>query len=113
MRKNPPALKFDPEFAKRPLLGQIDYLKKLCASQNQALDLMQKERNEWRDKAIVLEAQLLNAQQAFDTQKMIVAELITKTNADDQQTAQRIFDLEDRVRALDAEIEALNNGYKH
>jgi len=106
-------LVFDPEFDKRPEKAQIEYLKKLCASQNHALDLMQKERNDWRGKAIVMEAQLKNAQVGFDQQKDILRNLIEMANGDDQQAAQRIFELEDRVKALTATVETLNNGDKH
>jgi len=112
MPKPTRALIFDPEFDKRPEKAQIDYLKKLCASQNEALDQMQKERNDWRGKATVMEAQLANAQQGFEQQKMILRELINKSNEDEQQSGQRIFELEDRVRALTKTVEKLN-GHKH
>ena len=102
------ALVFDPEFDKRPQKEQIDYLKRLASSQNHALDLMQKERNDLRDKLTVALAQNANAQQAFDTQKMIVQELVTQSNAADQGTAQRIHELEARVKALDAVVKSLN-----
>lgn len=105
---NGKALVFDPKFAERPLKDQIDYLQKLCASQNHALDLMQKERNDLAGKLQVAEAQLGNADQALAIQKKVVHDLITKTNADAQEVNQRIMELETRVKAQDAVIEGYN-----
>ena len=102
------ALVFDGEFNKRSQKDQIAYLKSLAASQNQALDLMQKERNEWRDKAHKLEEGVKNAEAALYTQKDIARNLIEQRNQEEQQTAVRIHELESRVKAQDKAIRILN-----
>lgn len=105
-------LVFDEEFNKRPIEDRLDYLTKLCASQNHALDLMQKERNALREQNNLLLEQASNAETAFHTQKEIVKNLINQSNEDAQGIAQRIHELETRVKAQDAVIEGLN-GDKH
>jgi len=103
---------FDPEFDKRPLPAQIDYLKKLAASQNHALDLMQQERNVLAVENKILKEQVGNAEQAFHIQKDIVNNLITQNNAEKQMINDRINELETRIKAQDAVIEGFN-GNKH
>lgn len=93
-------LKFDPEFDKRPASAQIDYLKRLAASQNNALDLMQKERNVLLVENQLLKEQLGNAEQAFQIQKAIVGNLITQNNAEKQTINDRIIELKKRVGDL-------------
>lgn len=109
-RANP--LVFDEKFSERPVGDQLDYLTKLCSSQNHALDLMQKERNALRDQNKLLVDQIANAETAFLTQKEIVKNLINQSNEDAQGIAQRIHELESRVKAQDAVIEGFN-GSKH
>jgi predicted nucleic acid-binding Zn-ribbon protein len=101
-------LVFDEEFHKRPVKDQLNYLKDLCSSQNHALDLMQKERNALRDQNNLLLEQASNAETAFYTQKEIVKNLINQSNEDAQGIAQRIHELEARVKAQDAVIEGFN-----
>lgn len=108
----PKPLTFDPEFDKRKPADQIGYLKKLASSQNEALDMMQKERDELVQKLKVAQTQAASAEQAYYTQKEIVANLITQSNAENQGIAERIHELESRVRAQDELIEGLN-GRKH
>ena len=95
-------------FAKRPVADQITYLKKLASSQNSALDAMQKERNVALEKLATAQMQLANANSALVIQKQIVVDALTKSNEDGQQTTKRIHELESRVKAQDAVIEALN-----
>lgn len=95
-----PGLEFDERFKARPVAKQLEYLHKLVASQNDALDLMQKERNDWREKAWVLEQSVANAQKAFEIQKAIAANLITVSNETQQDAAASIHELEETVRAL-------------
>lgn len=97
-------LEFNKKFHERPVKDQLDYLHKLCDSQNTALDLMQKDRDKWMAKAKRLEAAVKNAEEAFYIQKNIVGSLLTKTNADDQQTHDRIRDLERKVGELGGNI---------
>lgn len=104
MHNGAPQLVFDEKFAKRPAADQIDYLKKLCSSQNHALDLMQQERDALQKDNALLKQAVENAESAFYIQKDIVANLLTKTNADDQQTHERIRDLEKRLEAQGGDI---------
>lgn len=103
-------LLFSAEFEKRTPAKQIEYLKKLAASQNEALTLMQEERNTLRDQGIVKDVMLRNAQTAVDSQKAVVMNLVTKANADSQAVSQRMVELEARVKAQDLVIEGLNGG---
>lgn len=82
------------QFSERSQKDQIDYLKKLCSSQNHALDLMQKERDTLLKENGVLKQQAANADMAFQTQKEIVRNLVTKSNEDKEQFANRIRELE-------------------
>lgn len=87
-------LVWDERFSERPQKDQIDYLKKLCSSQNTALDLMQKERDALLKDKNLLTQQLANAETAFQAQKEIVFNLVTKSNEDKEQYANRIQELE-------------------
>lgn len=87
-------LVWDERFDERPQKDQIDYLKKLCSSQNHALDLMQKERNALLEEVDTLKAAAVNADAAFQAQKEIVVNLVTKSNEDKEQYAKRIQELE-------------------
>ena len=97
-------LKFDGAFEERPLKDQIAYLHKLCASQNEALDLMQKERNALSVQNVFLTSQVANAEKAYYIQKDIVMNLVTQSNAEGQETNLRIHDLEKRLEALGGDI---------
>lgn len=101
----PPAglLAFDARFKERPVAEQLEYLHKLAASQNNALDLMQKERNALRAQVVELQASLVNAEEAFQIQKNIVADLVTVSNETQQDAANSIHVLEDEVRSLRGE----------
>ena len=97
---NAPTITFSQDFFMRPRKDQVDYLIKLASSQNQALDLMQKERDVLAQRVSVAEALAKNADEALLIQKGVVQNLITKTNSDGQDTAQRINELEAQVRRL-------------
>jgi len=95
---------FSEKFDERTEAAQIEYLKKLCSSQNHALDMMQKGRDALAEENVILKAGLENAQTAFDTQKEIVRNLITQNNEEKQGVAERIRELETRVKAQDKVI---------
>ena len=95
-----PQLVFSPIFGERSLAEQIDYLKKLCSSQNHALDLMQKERNALRVEVDLMKVQVQNAQTAYEIQKNVTRDLIVQSNADGQGVAERIHQLEAKVKEL-------------
>lgn len=100
MGNNGKALVFDEMFYLRPIKDQLEYMMKLCASQNDALDIMQKERDMWLKKALQLEQSVENAQQAFDIQKNIVGNMVTKANDDNQVNGERIHELEKKIGEL-------------
>ena len=99
------AIAFSEEFEARTNAEKIGYLKKLASSQNEALDLMQKDRDRIAGELATTKALLSNAETALAIQRNVVAGLVTKSNEDGQETANRIHELEDRVRAQDAVIE--------
>jgi hypothetical protein len=98
-------LQFDKKFKERPLTAQLEYLQKLCDSQNSALDLMQKDRNKWLEKAKVLESCLQNAEDAFTIQKNIVSNLVLNSNEEKQSTNKRIMLLERKIGELGGTID--------
>ena len=98
------ALIFDERFQDRSVNEQLKYLKKLCDSQNSALDQMQNERNALLVKNRQLEYSIEQAEKAFYIQKDVVKNLFNKTNADDQETHLRIRDLERKVEELGGNI---------
>lgn len=104
-------LSFGPDFEKRSTKEQMRYLHSLAYSQNDALDKMQKERNELRSRLVVAEQLAENADKALQIQKKIVLDAITNSNATEQETAKRIQELEARVKAQDLVIES--HGDKH
>lgn len=93
-------MEFSEQFHERSEPEQIEYLKKLASTQNHALDLMQKERDALLVKVAALETQIENAQRAYDIQKQITHDLVTQSNALDQGVAERIHELEARVKEL-------------
>lgn len=104
MGNNGKVLAFDEKFQERPIKAQLEYMHKLCASQNDALDIMQKERNEWLEKAKELEFKVKNAENNFYAQKAIAETMITKANSDNQVNGERIRDLERKVGELGGDI---------
>lgn len=105
-------ISFGKKFYEWPDKKKIGYLTTLCSSQNHALDLMQQERNALRDQVSAMEQQVANAQSALDIQKGVVRSLVDKTNQESQGVAERIHELETRVKAQDKVIEGFN-GNKH
>lgn len=87
-------LKFNDSFHDRTSQEQISYLKNLASSQNQALDLMQNERNKLAERVIVLEAQLVNVDEKVSIQKKTLVDAITTNNENEQKLAIRIQELE-------------------
>lgn len=83
---------------KRPVSDQIIYLKKLCSSQNEALDIIQRERNDLAKDKITLEAQLQNSGSAVDINKTIMINSITEFNAEKQEYIKRIQQLQAILR---------------
>lgn len=96
------------EFQRKSADEQVNYLHKLASSQNQALDMMQNERDALLQKCSHLERQLANSEQNLQIQKKIVMDNITQGNADRQSLIEQNQALGERVRAQDGVIERLN-----
>jgi len=90
----------DKEGKPLPDAEQIEYLQKLVASQNAALDQMQKERNMWRDRATTAELACKHAEEAYYIQKNIAKNLIDCSNETQQDAAASIHLLEAEVKEL-------------
>lgn len=95
-------IKWDDKFEERSDSDKIAYLKKLSSSLNNALDLMQQERNELRDKVTVHKAMLDNAQQAIDQQRNINVLSITGDNERKEADANTIMELRDKLKTMGA-----------
>lgn len=91
-------IKFGNKFSNWSTLEQIEYLKKLTSSQNQALDQMQQERDALLARGDVLKQDVANAQSALDIQKRINQVALTKQNEDAQHSGERIQELQARLR---------------
>lgn len=94
-------IKFGRKFNGWDEAQQLDYLKKLASSQNEALDQMQKERDSLLAKVMELESALLNAEQAMMIQKNINRASMLKQNEDGQEAGKRIQELQAMLRSKD------------
>lgn len=95
-----PVLSFGQKFSNWNTGQQLEYLKKLAASQNEALDLMQKERNKLAVEVAKLKRQVKSAEDALYIQKNINRAAITKQNADVQEAGQCIQELKEKLREV-------------
>jgi len=98
MNNSAPSLAFGEKFKRWTPQEQIDYLKKLAASQNQALDEMQKDRDRLAVENRALHKQIVNAEDALHIQKGINTAAILKQNADVQEAGARIIELQAKLR---------------
>lgn len=96
----------------RTVPKQLEYFKRLATTSDQALNLMQKERNALLVKLDVAHRQLQNAETAFTVQKNISRDSITGSNAELQSMGARIQELEAQVISQAKVIKELN-GNKH
>lgn len=101
-------MRFSEEFDGRKPTEQITYLKKLASSQNEALDLMQKERNDLANRVIALESQLVNAQNNVDINKQIMIKNLTDTNAEREARIREIQQLNNVIKEKNKIIEELS-----
>lgn len=92
-------LKYGAKFDSWDNAKQMAYLEKLAASQNEALDAMQKERNSLLEKVKELSTLLVYAQDALSLQKEINRHAILKQNSDNQHAGERIQELQAKLRA--------------
>lgn len=98
MNNSGPALNFGEKFKNWDTHKQLEYLKKLAASQNEALDQMQKDRDRLAVEMIQLRQQLHNAEEALHIQKNINRAAIAKHNEDAQEAGARIIELQAQLR---------------
>lgn len=89
-----------PEFRERPVAEQIDYLHKGWSSSNDALELMQNERNGLLDKVTFLEGMLEAAQNRNDIMKSTLEKITTENNARMQRDGEDITKLRAELRGL-------------
>lgn len=104
----PKMITLTPKFYDQSEAEQVKHLHKLASSLNEALDMMQNERNALQAKVAVVEAQLKSCEQNLEIQKTIVTNSITQDNAKNQAQIETIQELRIRVRAQDEVIERLN-----
>lgn len=95
---NGPVLAFGEKFKNWDTTQQLAYLKKLAASQNEALDGMQKDRDRLAAEVLKLKQQVSNAETALHVQKDINRVSILKHNEDAQEAGSRILELQARLR---------------
>ena len=88
-------------FKKKPLIEQFNYMHKLASSNNHALDLMQKERDQAVKKQEEYKKLAENADIAVQQQKQIVIETLTIHAEKEQEMA-------DRIKQLEAELQEFN-----
>lgn len=84
---------------------KVEHLDDLCGSQNTALDMMQKERNQLLVDVKVLEVSVQNAEAAFYGQKTIVKQLIDQKEAVDRDYQKRIEELIAQVEVCGGNID--------
>ena len=92
---------FGEKFDKLTDAQKIEHLQELAFSSNQALDMMQKERDNLLARNKVLEELSLNADNAISNNKAIMIEALTKQNEYNQSNSIRIQELEEEVKLLD------------
>ena len=98
--KKAPRINWGGDFDSMPQDEKVAYLKKFADSFNHALDLMQKERNEWIEKARSMETQFLNCQTQLQTQMSFVQETVRKENEVKHAYQNKINALEEKLRKL-------------
>ena len=105
-------IRFSDEFHAKPPREQIIYLEKLASSQNEALDLMQKERNQLAVRVTTLEAQLKGAENNLMITKNIMQKNLTDTNTEREDRILRVQQLEKALKEKNVIIENLSNKLK-
>lgn len=106
-------IRFGEEFDQWTKPKQIEYLKRLASSMNQAADILQNERNELLTQVASLKSQIENADTNVAQNKTIMINAVTQYNQERQELVQQIQELQTRVRAQDKVIELLNEKLKN
>ena len=105
-------MKFSEEFYAKSKTAQIEYLVSLASSQNNALDLMQKERNQLATELNTIKGQLKSIETSMTVNKQIMQNSLTGFNAEKDGYIKRIQELEAEVRTLKGDKKALENKLK-
>jgi len=95
-----PRINWGKDFDDRPLDEKVAYLKKFANSFNEALRMMQDERNLWHKKAVNQEAQAAHMRKQVDQQRGIMQQIVQQENETKRVYQERINALEDKIRKL-------------
>jgi len=107
VRKIAPAIKWGSGYLKKSDAEKITYLEKLASSLNDALKMMQEDRNRLSTIAFAQEAQLRQAGVGATAQNDMLQQQITRWNADKEERLQRVQTLQAQVREQAARIKEL------
>ena len=77
--------------------NQLEYAEALASAMNEACEVIQNERDEWKEKCDSLTKTLEAAQDAIDNQRNNNINSITKANADKQEMIKTIRQLEKKL----------------
>jgi hypothetical protein len=75
-----PRINWGQDFEDRPPEERVAYMKKFCNSFNTALDMMQKERNNWLKKSNHFELQVIHFQDVINRQREFIQDSVRKEN---------------------------------
>ena len=108
LESNVPQIIHPPEFENLDPQRKVVYLKKLSSSLNDALDKMQKERNEGLEIITKQQENLENIEKALEINKDIMRKNITDSNEQNSKHIKTIQELQQRVKTQDEVIARLN-----
>jgi len=108
--KRPPQIAFGEEFESWDDARKIRYLKALASSMNEAARDMQEQRNEIAIQCDQLKALAANADKALHIQKTVTINQLRAGNEQVQALSKQIQELQVRIKAQDAVIEAAGKG---
>ena len=95
-----PKIDWGPDFDNKADDEKIAYLKKFADSFNNALDMMQKERNQWREKAQKHERELIHMKKIVNQQRAMIQKVTQNENETKAAYQKRITALEDKIREI-------------
>ncbi|REK56946.1 MAG: hypothetical protein DWQ49_09570 [Bacteroidetes bacterium] len=98
--KNCPKIDWGGDFEAMSPDEKVIFLKKFADSFNYALDLMQKERNEWMDRSNNFETQLLDAKDRVAKQMQFAQKLAHENNETKRAYQEKIKSLENVIKGL-------------
>jgi len=103
-------IRLSERFLERPAPQQIDYLHSLASALNQAVDIMQRERNEINEVAIKQERQLFQQHAQHQAMAQQIQLQTEQSNAKAEQRIQEMMELKAEKRKLELEIRELKRG---